>query len=288
VVVTIHGNNGNECTMRWIAVSLASRGYVTVAYTQTLRNTKDGSLREMAVKTGTTNNLKDYSTYGFLPMPKAKNKPALAVGVWYGNSDSTSPNLSRQVFSMDTAGRTWHAFVRDYTKGWQAPKFQRPANGIVATTIDMYTGGAPGAWTRGTRTELFVKGTQPGGKNEVDPPGLMYSQDCSTSVVQPARAENPGAPASWLGAVNAWAARGGLGTSQWDSRGSYFTMAGKSSFGGPVASGTSCSAAPRATTPTKDEEGDDEETGTKDKPQAAPTCRPGFVDKPAGCVVPIQ
>ena len=137
-----------------------------------LRNTPDGSLREMAVKTGTTNNLKDYSTYGFLPIPKGKKQPALAVGVWYGNSDSSSPNLSSQVFSMDTAGRTWHAFVRDYTKGWPAAKFQRPASGIVATTIDMYTGGAPGAWTRGTRTELFVKGTQPGGKNQVDPAGL--------------------------------------------------------------------------------------------------------------------
>ena len=65
----------------------------------------------------------------------------------------------------------------------------------------------------------------------------MYSRDCSFSVVQPARAENPGAPASWLAAVNAWASRGGLGSSQWGSRGTYFGLAGKSSFGGPVAPG---------------------------------------------------
>ena len=189
-----------------------------------LRNTPDGSLREMAVKTGTTNNLKDYSTYGFLPIPKSDKKPALSVGVWYGNSDSSSPNLSSQVFSMDTAGRTWQAFVRDYTAGWPVARFKRPSKGIVASTIDMYTGGAPGAWTRGTRTELFIQGTQPGGKREVDPPGLMYSRGCSYLAVQPARAENPGAPASWLAAVNAWAARGGLGTSQWGSRGSYFSI----------------------------------------------------------------
>ena len=126
-----------------------------------LRNTPDGSLREMAVKTGTTNNLKDYSTYGFLPIPKSDKKPALSVGVWYGNSDSSSPNLSSQVFSMDTAGRTWQAFVRDYTAGWPVARFKRPSKGIVASTIDMYTGGAPGAWTRGTRTELFIQGTQP-------------------------------------------------------------------------------------------------------------------------------
>jgi membrane peptidoglycan carboxypeptidase len=259
-----------------------------------LRNTPDGSLREMAVKTGTTNNLKDYSTYGFLPIPKSKKAPALAVGVWYGNSDSSSPNLSRQVFSMDTAGRTWHAFVRDYMKGKPAAMFKRPASGIVSATIDAYTGGAPGAWTRGTRTELFVAGTQPGGRNEVDPAGLMYSRGCSASIVQPARAENPGAPATWLAAVNAWAARGGLGTSQWGSRGSYFTMAGKSSFGGSVAAGTSCDASPRTTTPTTeadDSEGPRQGGGNGqpgDKPPTpAPTCRPGFTDKPAGCVVPI-
>ena len=255
-----------------------------------LRNTRDGSLREMAVKTGTTNNLKDYSTYGFLPAPRKKDQPALAVGVWYGNSDSSSPNLGSDIYSMDTAGRTWHAFVRDYTNRWPTASFKRPANGIVASTIDMYTGGAPGAWTRGTRTELFIQGTQPGGKREVDPPGLMYSRGCSSSLVQPARAENPGAPASWLAAVNAWAARGGLGSSQWGSRGSYFSMAGKSSFGGTVVSGTACYAAPRTTPPTEDGEmpGDDKPGGGDKPPQAAPTCRPGFTDKPTGCVVPIQ
>jgi penicillin-binding protein 1A len=254
-----------------------------------LHNTPDGSLREMAVKTGTTNNLKDYSTYGFLPIPKSPKKPALAVGVWYGNSDSSSPNLASQVFSMDTAGRAWHAFVRDYTAGWPVSRFKRPSKGIVAATIDMYTGGAPGPWTRGTRTELFIQGTQPGGKREVDPAGLMYSRGCSSSVVQPVRAENPGAPASWIAAVNAWASRGGLGTSQWGSRGSYFTLAGKSSFGGPVAAGSDCFAAPRDTAPTEDGDEEEDDRGPDgDRPPAAPTCRPGFTDRPLGCAVPIQ
>jgi membrane peptidoglycan carboxypeptidase len=274
-----------------------------------LRNTPDGSLREMGIKTGTTNQLKDYSTYGFLPIPKNKKQPALSVGVWYGNSDSSSPNLSREIFSMDTAGRTWHAFVREYMKGKPAAKFKRPESGIVASTIDMYTGGAPGAWTRGTRTELFIQGTQPGGKREVDPAGLMYSRGCSSALVQPARAENPGAPASWVAAVNAWAARGGFGTSQWGSHGSYFSMAGKASFGGTVVSGTACYVAPRTTTPTPTEDddgpgggndgpggGNDGPGGGSDgpgggddgPPVAAPTCRPGFTDKPPGCVIPVQ
>lgn len=91
--------------------------------------------------------------------------------------------------------------------------------------------------------------------------------------------------------MNAWASRGGLGASQWGSRGAYFSLAGKSSFGGPVAPGDSCAAAaPRSAEPTTDGDGDPEggsEDGGK-PPQAAPTCRPGFIDRPAGCVVPVQ
>jgi len=225
-----------------------------------LYNTKDGSRREAAVKTGTTNQLKDYSTYGFLP-----------VGVWYGNSDSSSPNTSRLIYSMDNAGRTWHAFVRDYMKGKPAPKFKRPKTGVVAAQIDRNTGGAPGAWTRGTITELFVKGTQPGGKRQVDPAGLIYSGGC----VVPAQAENPGAPASWSAAVNAWAARGGRGGSQWDSSGAY------SGAAGPVCGSRSTS--PSTGTDKKPSTGNNDGGNTEPKP--APTCQPGHTDKPKGCVI---
>ena len=67
-----------------------------------------------------------------------------------------------------------------------APKFKRPKTGVVAASIDKYSGGAPGAWTRGQVTELFIRGTQPGAKNAVDPPGLIYSRGCSGTSVQPA------------------------------------------------------------------------------------------------------
>ncbi len=99
-----------------------------------MHNTADGSRREAAVKTGTTNELKDYSTYGILPMPKSKKQPALAVGVWYGNSDSSSPNLGLLRYSLDNAGQTWVAFVREYMNNEPAPGFRRP-KGVV------YSGG---------------------------------------------------------------------------------------------------------------------------------------------------
>jgi membrane peptidoglycan carboxypeptidase len=121
-----------------------------------LHNTPDGSRRVAAVKTGTTNELRDYSTYGFLPMPYSQKRPALAVGVWYGNSDSSSPNLGLLRYSMDNAGQTWVAFVREYMKGKEAPKFRRPKS-VVSVSV-------PGSG----RQELYVRGTQPGGPRQVD------------------------------------------------------------------------------------------------------------------------
>ena len=115
-----------------------------------LRNTRDGSRREAAVKTGTTNELRDYSTYGILPRPTNRKQPALAVGVWYGNSDSSSPNLGLLRYSLDNAGQTWVAFVREYMNGKPAPRFKRP-KGVVSSG-----------------SELYILGTQPGGPRQVD------------------------------------------------------------------------------------------------------------------------
>jgi penicillin-binding protein 1A len=171
-----------------------------------LRNTRDGSRREAAVKTGTTNELKDYSTYGILPMPKKKNQPALAVGVWFGNSDSSSPNTGLLRYSLDNAGRTWAAFVREYTKGKPAPAFKRP-NRVIGGSV--YGSGG---------SELYISGTQPGGKRQVD-------KFVPKVTVTPA----PGSSSS-------------------------------------------------------DDSSSSSDRKSERKP--SPTCRPGFTDKPAGCVIP--
>ncbi len=227
----------------------------------------------MAVKTGTTNNLKDYSTYGLLPMPKNTNQPALAVGVWYGNSDSTSPNLGRLVYSLDNAGKTWQAFVRDYMNKKPAPKFQRPKTGVVTASIRSVTGG--------TRQELFVRGTQPGGKNQVD---TTYS--CGTSITE---LENPGAPSSWLAAVNSWAARGNGSSSQW---GSVKTAIGSCYSGGSSRPSTDDEGSSGGGSSGGGSSGGGSSGGGSSGGgssgggnQPAPTCQPGFTDKPKGCVI---
>jgi membrane peptidoglycan carboxypeptidase len=184
-----------------------------------LRNTRDGSRRVAAVKTGTTNELRDYSTYGILPAPRNEERPALAVGVWYGNSDSSSANLGLLRYSMDNAGQTWVAFVRDYMKGKAAPKFKRP-KGVVAVS-------AVGSG----RKELYRKGTQPGGPRQVD-------------VAVPRDTTTPGSAAS--------------------------TDAGTEDTTG---SGRSGSTRPRG-------------GGRDDRPGPAPTCQPGWTDRPKGCVIP--
>ncbi len=178
-----------------------------------LHNTRDGSRREAAVKTGTTNDLKDYSTYGFLPAPKGKRQPALAVGVWYGNSDSSSPNLGFLRYSLDNAGQTWTAFVRDYMNGKPAPAFKRPKSVIRAS-------GSGG-------TELYIKGTQPRGPRQVDVPTITTPTPDSS------------------------------GSSESDSNGG----------------GGESTTKPRG-------------GGRDDRPAPAPTCRPGTVDVPRGCVIP--
>jgi penicillin-binding protein 1A len=231
-----------------------------------MNNTRNGSRRELAVKTGTTNNLKDYSTYGYLPKPKNANQPALAVGVWYGNSNSRAPNVTNPpIYSMSNAGETWHAFVTRYMNNKPAPTFQPPKSGVVRASVRT---------PNGSRSELFVRGTQPGGSKQVDP---AYSCGSINSL------EVPGAwwPST---AVNSWAARGVGSSSQWQTiktKGSCFGGSAPSSPSGSSSSGGSSSSSSGGSGGGSGSGGGGGGGGV-----AAPTCQPGFTDKPRGCRIP--
>jgi membrane carboxypeptidase/penicillin-binding protein len=56
-----------------------------------IRNGPDGTRRPAAVKTGTATDARDLSTYGYLAPPANPKGPALAIGVWLGNSDHSMP-----------------------------------------------------------------------------------------------------------------------------------------------------------------------------------------------------
>ncbi|MBA2254168.1 MAG: transglycosylase domain-containing protein, partial [Chloroflexi bacterium] len=205
-----------------------------------IRNGPNGERRIMAVKTGTTNDIRDLSTYGFLPAPKDPGQPALSVGVWMGNSDHTPPRASSEpAFATDGPGRIWRAFLRDYMQKKPVPDFKRP-NGLVQATIDAWSGGRPGPWTEKTAAEWFLSGTQPGSRGAIDPAGLLYVEQCGEWRVDVTKAE-PGSPRAWQDALKDWMRRAREGPGRVGRHGAataYFWGEG-GTWGGKLAE-TSC------------------------------------------------
>jgi membrane peptidoglycan carboxypeptidase len=193
----------------------------------------NGAHRPVAAKTGTANDARDLATYGYLAPPKKGSKrPGLAVGVWMGNSDHSFPRAREPAISLTAAAPLWHAFVRDYTRRWPITDFRKPPH-IVSATIDAWSGGKPGPWTRATTRELFIAGTQPGARGAIDPPGLLYEPNCGGWQVDPVKAEV--GSLAWLPDVRSWTsrARSGVGVrGPYGTRTAYFW--GESSWGGPI------------------------------------------------------
>jgi membrane peptidoglycan carboxypeptidase len=118
----------------------------------------DGKTRRPAAyKTGTTSDNRDVAAYGFLAPPADKKAPALAVGVWMGNSDN-SPNDGK--LSLDTSAPLWSAILQEVSKGSKIAQFKPPPD-IQVATVDAFTGLRPGPFTRKTVREYFIPGTVP-------------------------------------------------------------------------------------------------------------------------------
>jgi membrane peptidoglycan carboxypeptidase len=118
---------------------------------------KNGRRRPAAYKTGTTNDNRDVHAYGYLAPPTNKNQPALAVGVWMGNSNN-QPN--RGSLSLDSSAPLWSAILEEVSAKYPIASFKAPG-GLVTATVDAFTGLKPGPFTRKTVKELFIKGTVP-------------------------------------------------------------------------------------------------------------------------------
>src|SRR5205823_14867152 len=109
----------------------------------------------------------------------------------------------------------------------------KPPKGVVEATVDRWSGGAPGAWTRATVREWFIDGTQPGAAHAIDQPGLLYARACGGWVVDPLKAEL--GPASWRTYVEDWIRRARRGAGVKGPLGS--TTAywfGSTTWGGPL------------------------------------------------------
>ena len=229
--------------------------------------------RPAAAKTGTTNDLRDLSVYGYLPGQSDPNIPTIVASVWMGNSDHSPPNGGDvSIIAADGPGRIWSAFMRDLSAQWPNVPFPPPPSGITSATIDLWSGGRPGPWTRETRVEYFIDGTQPGGDREVDPPGLLYRQMCGSWFVDVTKVEQ-GQPERWLEADLNWMERARRGTGRRGPHGSSTAhLWGRADWGGFIAP-IDCLSAPTPTPPP---------TGETLPPTRPPdgTPKPGDTPKP--------
>ncbi|MFL5775736.1 MAG: transglycosylase domain-containing protein [Chloroflexota bacterium] len=138
--------------------------------------------RPAAYKTGTTNDNRDTHAYGFLAPPKDKSLPALAVGVWMGNSNN-EPNTD--TLSLASSAPLWSRIMRDVSKDLPVEGWHQPS-GLVVATVDAFSGMKPGPFTKRTVKELFIKGTAPRRSDdfrtavEIDAAsGLLWRDGCA-------------------------------------------------------------------------------------------------------------
>lgn len=117
---------------------------------------EDGKRRPAAYKTGTTDENKDIDAFGYVAPPDDKDAPALAVGVWLGNSDATP---IQPVTSVASSAPLWSHIMTEVSKGTGYAKFSRP-DGLVEVEVDAFSGLLPGPGTQQTVKELFIEGSE--------------------------------------------------------------------------------------------------------------------------------
>ena len=222
-----------------------------------------GKRRPAAYKTGTTSDNVDVHAYGYLAKPKEKDLPALAVGVWMGNSNN-DPN--RGSLSLDSSAPLWSAILTDISKDLPIAKFKAP-DGLKSATVDAFTGLKPGPYTTKTVKELFLPGTVPTQKESIrvgreidEASGLLWQEGCVGPKVTRGffnLSEVESNFPAWQKANQNWASRaakgnGVRGTSK-GTRTAYF-YSGQfrpfgSSWGAPFAPREKCPLAPPPSPP---------------------------------------
>ncbi len=108
--------------------------------------------KTVAAKTGTTDDKRDNWTAGYTQ--------SRVVVTWVGNNDNSpmSPTLASGVTG---AAPIWNRIMRETLKDMPNEPFSRP-DSVLEMTIDAFGGGLPFE-NQPTRTEFFVKGTEPTG-----------------------------------------------------------------------------------------------------------------------------
>ena len=111
--------------------------------------------RQVAVKTGTTDDKRDNWTIGWTP--------SILVATWVGNNDN-SP-MGNVASGVTGAAPIWRRIILEALKNKASLDFVKPDN-VVALTIDSLGGGLP-VDGQPTRSEYFIKGTEPQGPSPI-------------------------------------------------------------------------------------------------------------------------
>jgi len=110
---------------------------------------------QVAVKTGTTNDLRDNWTIGWTP--------SVLVGVWVGNNDNSS--MSRVASGISGAAPIWRRIILTALNNLPKKEFVQPAS-VVTAEVDKISGyRAHDGFA--SKMEYFIKGTEPVGADPI-------------------------------------------------------------------------------------------------------------------------
>ena len=161
----------------------------------------DGVRRHAGFKTGTTNDFRDVSGFGYVP-------GSLVTGVWMGNNNQEplSNALGQGLFSADGPLYLWHDFMQEALNGkwaWNGHKpvpqsdFPQP-EGVTMERVCRFSGMAATSSCGETRDIPFLEGTVP-------PPDNVHSKGCF-DIVQEVRNDDR-RPVEWVESAQQWADR---------------------------------------------------------------------------------
>ena len=161
---------------------------------------QNGQRRQAGFKTGTTNDFRDVSGFGYVP-------GSLVTGVWMGNNNQEplSNALGQGLFSADGPLYLWHDFMEialnrkwDWNDRKPVPQtdFAQPA-GVTVETVCKYSGMLPGNCGE-TRELPFLEGTVP-------PVDNVHTAGCF-DIVQEIAQDNR-RPQEWIDSADDWSSR---------------------------------------------------------------------------------
>lgn len=163
--------------------------------------------KTVSVKTGTTDSKRDNWTVGYTP--------SFVVGVWVGNNDNSPMN---PVIASGVTGASpiWNKIMSYVLKGKADAAPNKPAN-VIAMQVDAFAGGTP-VDGLATRSEYFIKGTEPTGESSV----YKEKDDKRYIVIRESDPVSTDGVNRWQQAIDAWIEQNHAGDELWHAPGSVF------------------------------------------------------------------